>query len=353
MLNNKYEIKKIDGSDEELEQYALCFQNNGTERDLENLKWLHQQNVARTNLIYNALDEIKTTASIYTALPANALIESKKIRALQSIDTLTDKAHRGKGLFILLAKKLYEDAAEQGFAFVYGFPNENSAPGFFKKLDWLSFGEVPFLIKPMRISYFIKKFLKIKYVTDNGTNKPKFTTIILKNDLCIKPLSHFGDDYDGLWNRVSGKITIAVNRNSEYLNWRFVDKPGEVYYKYGMYFQNRLEAIIVFTIKNKHEGRVAYIMEYLYDPEKINSAKQLLKFASSFMRKQKADVILAWCLPKSFNFVAYQKCGFHNFHKKLRPQKLFFGVKILDRKFSEIISEKDNWYISYADSDTV
>ena len=157
----EYKIVKGIADNDELEQYRVCFVNNGTERVLKNLQWLHQQNLVKTSTIYYAMHN-KDIAGIYTALPVLFKIGDDIKPALQSIDTLTDVAHRGKGLFPKLAKKLYADAEVDNYALVYGIPNDSSAPGFFNKLQWTSFGEIPFLVKPLNIFYIINKFLRKK-----------------------------------------------------------------------------------------------------------------------------------------------------------------------------------------------
>jgi GNAT superfamily N-acetyltransferase len=58
------------------------------------------------------------------------------ISAAQSGDTMTDPDYRGQGLFIELAKITYQEARKQGIELIFGFPNENSLPGFKKHLGW-------------------------------------------------------------------------------------------------------------------------------------------------------------------------------------------------------------------------
>jgi predicted acetyltransferase len=159
--DSEYRIMKGTAGNDELEKYRLCFEKNGTKRDISNIQWTHQKNPLGINAIYYAIHQ-NDIAAIYAAMPVVFNINSKEMPVLQSIDTITDLDHRGKGLFPKLATKLYDDAASNGFAFVYGFPNQNSASGFYNKLQWKSFGEAPFLIKPLRISFFIKKFINKK-----------------------------------------------------------------------------------------------------------------------------------------------------------------------------------------------
>ena len=360
MADNKqdeqYNIVKGVADNRELENYRRCFENNGTPRNLEHLFWLHQKNLANTHTIYYAMhgEEI---AAIYTAMPVMFNVNGQLHKALQSIDTITDVNHRGKGLFPKLAAKLYEDAPVNNFELVYGFPNENSAPGFFKKLKWISFGEAPFMLKPLRIQYFLSKLLKKKTAIESTDERHDYTVpadaVSKHGNIVLAPVTSFGDDYDALWEKVSATIPMSVNRNAAYMNWRYTSKPGEKYDIVGLYEASVLKGIVVFTIKNKHNGRIGYTMELIYEPASLKSGVTLLKYASRIFKKEKTDAVLAWCFTHSFNYAAFRKAGYYNLPEKFRPQHLFLGVRAFSEKNKSLIEDVKNWYISYSDSDTV
>jgi hypothetical protein len=85
---------------------------------------------------YVAMAENGIPAAYYGVFPIGCEYEGKRMICAQSGDTMTHSDHRGKGLFIELAGKTYALAKESGIAFVYGFPNNNSYPGFVNKLSW-------------------------------------------------------------------------------------------------------------------------------------------------------------------------------------------------------------------------
>jgi GNAT superfamily N-acetyltransferase len=78
----------------------------------------------------------KAAAAYYGVFPLRVMLDDREILAAQSGDTMTHPNHRGKGLFIALARKTYELAEQEGVKFVFGFPNSNSYPGFVNKLGW-------------------------------------------------------------------------------------------------------------------------------------------------------------------------------------------------------------------------
>jgi GNAT superfamily N-acetyltransferase len=88
------------------------------------------------NIGFIAKDENGDNAAFYGVFPITINYESKSYLAAQSGDTMTVPEHRKKGLFVALAKDAYQLAREKGVKIVFGFPNQNSYPGFKNKLDW-------------------------------------------------------------------------------------------------------------------------------------------------------------------------------------------------------------------------
>jgi hypothetical protein len=350
-----YKTVRSNATDTELNEYRDCFVRNNSPRTIENLKWLHQENLLGENIIYNTISSDDHLAAIYTVLPVPFKVGQEVVKGCQSIDTITVPEHRGKGLFFKAAQELFTDIGLEGYKLVYGFPNSSSAHGFFNKLGWTSFGEVPFLIKPLRLSFILKKLFKIKPkpIPEYINLDASFPLELKRGKSIIKSIGIFDTTYDDFWTRLSQKHQICVNRSSAYLNWRYNSKPNEVYFKYGLYRDAELLAVAIFTIKNKHDGRIGYLMELLHDSEFTMEGKQLLKFASNCMRQAHADVILAWSLAHSCTHRSYLKAGFLVYPEMFRPQKLFWGVKVLQPELEPLALNLNNWYISYSDSDTV
>ena len=89
------------------------------------------------NTGFIARNENGEDAAYYGVFPIIIDYESNSFLVAQSGDTMTMPEHRKKGLFVALAKETYQFAHENGVKLVYGFPNENSYPGFKNKLDWV------------------------------------------------------------------------------------------------------------------------------------------------------------------------------------------------------------------------
>ena len=110
---------------------------------------------------YLAFDTENKPAAYYGVFPMIAEIEGAKNICAQSGDTMTHPSHQGNGLFITLAKQTFELAANEGIKFVFGFPNNNSYPGFVKKLNWTfneKINKIDIKIPTLPIAKIAKKF---------------------------------------------------------------------------------------------------------------------------------------------------------------------------------------------------
>lgn len=81
-------------------------------------------------------------AAYYGVFPIIVELLGEQLLAAQSGDTMTDPDHQKRGLFIKLAGLSYELAERSGVKFIFGFPNENSLPGFQRKLGWTFCGHL-------------------------------------------------------------------------------------------------------------------------------------------------------------------------------------------------------------------
>jgi hypothetical protein len=102
-------------------------------------------------------------AAFYGVFPCMAVYNNEKYLVAQSGHTMTHSKHTGKGLFTTLARMTYDYCRENGIHLVFGFPNQNSYPGFTKKLDWIHFDDMhAYLIRVKCIPWLrLKNFFKL------------------------------------------------------------------------------------------------------------------------------------------------------------------------------------------------
>lgn len=328
---------------DDLDRFRRCFDANGSPKRAEVVRWQYADNPTGQLFVDLALAPGGDVAAIYATLPVRVRLGDEVALAVQSVDTITDAAYRGKGLFVKLAKQTYARAAAAGAALVYGFPNGSSAHGFFTKLDWSPLDPVPFLVRPLRTRYLAERLKLPRWIPD----VPLFARVNRWSRHRVSALPAIDDRLTALWHATAGASTIAVERDAAYLRWRLA-KPGEAYRNHVVTEGERITAFASHCVKAKHGGRIGYVMETL---GRGGALRRLISHALADMTAQGADVALAWCLPHSPPYRALLASGFVPFPERYRPIELHAGV----RAFSAppTVHERARWYLSYLDSDTV
>jgi GNAT superfamily N-acetyltransferase len=132
-----YDVRPVETSAAALAEVVDLFVRGGSLRTTSSayLDWLYRQNPLGPVIGFNAYYEGRL-ASHYVALPTRARVFGHEELGLVSVNTRTDEAHQGQGLFTRLARDTYEYAQARGFGFVVGAANQNSVHGFTTKLGF-------------------------------------------------------------------------------------------------------------------------------------------------------------------------------------------------------------------------
>lgn len=344
-----------------LSTFKTTFDRNDSPKNIEHLRWQFERTPVAKQFVALAFPEgdeaVESAAGLYAVFPSVAKVGDATGLAVQSLDTLTDSRFRGRGLFVSLAESVYRRCADDGVRLVYGFPNAHSAPGFFGRLGWTCLDPVPFLIKPLRFSYFLRRLGSVGRWASGmqpATIPLAARTVAHPPGHEMRPLEGFGPGTDRVWQQFRRGVAVAVERDAAYLNWRFSMRPGHQYRSWE-YLKPGGETAGFVTVccLDKHGGRVGYIMELLHCPEVPEIGKALLRHAVRHLAADGAEVVLAWNLPHSPNHPAFRLTGFLPLPEAFRPIELHFGARALDPSIARVVADRRSWYLSYADSDTV
>lgn len=253
----------------------------------------------------------------------------------QAIDTIVAPEARGKWLFVLMGRAYYEQTSS---AFVYGFPNKAAAPGWFKRLNWTRYGSVPFHMRPLRTGLLAKR---VGWWVPN-LPLPVFGTTSGSE----MPIDRFTSAHEAAWHRMLAKTPgcAAIERDKDYLNWRYVERPEGDYERWADAEGN----FIVTRLREAHGAFILYLMEAVGDPGRL---APMVRRAFVRAREKGADVVLAWGFPRGPSGELLKRVQAFLLPERWRPIELHFGAHSLSDAFRP--RTEDDWFLSYADSDTV
>lgn len=83
-----------------------------------------------------AYNHDKLPIAFYGVIPCLIKFDHKIMLTAQSADTMTHPGYRNRGLFVELATLTFQLCHDSGINLIFGFPNQNSLPGFINKLGW-------------------------------------------------------------------------------------------------------------------------------------------------------------------------------------------------------------------------
>lgn len=337
-------------TEEDLLLFQRALDANASPRALELLRWQYFEPPADKLFVDFALTSGSDPrlAAIYAVFPVAMRVEGRRALGVQSLNTLTDAAFRGKGLFIRLAESNYERSARDGIEVVYGFPNGNSVHGFYKKLAWKPLDPMPMMVRPLRASWVIKRMTRGKVRLPGWLDLPvPRRKARLSAGWNLRTLSHIDDELTGIWQRFSADIGFAVERDREYLQWR-LRKPGASYEVVGAFRNETLLGFAIIAVS----GEAGKVMDLLYDPAEPETGSFLLAEAMSRLSKAGCGAAWAWSYDHSRNHGMFRKAGFLQVPARLIPDQLYSGARSLTTPSSTATAERRNWYVSMLDSDT-
>lgn len=337
----------------DLHLFLDCFSRNDSSRSLELLEWQYFQPPSGKLFVEFALTPMpeQRLAAIYATFPVTMRVMGESVLGVQSLNTLTDQDFRGKGLFLKLAKTLYERCANDGVKLIYGFPNGNSAHGFFHRLEWRSLDPMPLMLRPLRSTYLLKKILRndmIAKIFDFPLTlgrSPK-----LKKNQSIRTITAFGSEIDEIWQTFSRNINFTIERNTSYLQWR-LGRPEENYESFAVFENEHIIGFAIIGVSNLESGNlVGKLMEIVFDPLDTKTGAALMTEAIRRLTTRGCGAIWAWNFKHSPNHAIFRKAGFISISMKHNPSELHAGA----RPFTEMptIGNRNEWYVSLLDSDT-
>lgn len=186
---------------------------------------------------------------------------SQEVDVVRAVDTATDPAFQGKGIFKKLTLMAVEECRLENTAFVFNTPNNISIQGYLK-MGWFTNGKMPMLIG---LGSLMPKFFNQDYLTKKNA---QYDTAIAFSSLTdswkIKPSSEF----------------FHTPIDKRYLQWRYNDCP---IVKYGAVIEPGKFGI-VFRLKKLNRFIELRICEIWTEQENTNS------FAEKSLKKLISDI---------------------------------------------------------------
>ena len=271
----------------------------------------------------------------------------REIVAGQSCDTMVREDQRGKNLFTKLAKRNFEFASTGGIKAVFGFPNENSYPGFMRNLDWVRI--INLTAYQYRIGFdkvlgrtFNRVVKNILYIAFKI--KLLLYKIVIKN-ISIYSQSNTPNNLNNLLKYTNNYEVLSIWKDEEYFKWRYENHPDNKY-TFHVLEKNKIIEELIITIDSNDD---ISICEVISKRKNIRQTVMLLLHIKALYVKKNVRNLIFQGYDAGFFELTFCNSGF----KKSISNFRFCGRAFDDSKLKAMFCFPSNWSISLGDTDVI
>lgn len=357
--NTQWHIRAYEPGDEEkiCELHKQIFPE---EMRMDEWRWRYLQNPAQSMSISLAQSVTGELVGQYALMPVTMKVGEGELLCAFSLNTMTHPDYRYQGIFSKLAQHSYQHLQKMGGILTYGFPNKNSRHGFVERLGWRDLAaSVPMYAYPLNMKSLVKRKIRsergaslLARVAEKCWQAICFS--IKKSSstdsLTIKSVETLDERWDTLWEKISITLPIAVKRDRDYLEWRYLKNPLFRYTIFAAFREKELLGYCVLRVDEKFDMKMGYIVDMLALTPDVTEA--LIKKAVTVFRAQSVDIVSLLMTPSFARKYQLRRQGFLRLSSRLLPQKMFFGVCAhTDTIAADFIYNADNWYVTWGDHD--
>jgi hypothetical protein len=160
----------------------------------------------------------------------------------------------------------------------------------------------------------------------------------------VEVVRRFGREIDRLWERVAPRLDLAVRRDADYLNWKYIEPPHVRYSIAVLRRDEEPHGYAVYRHLREPQGRVTQIVDFLVDPEDERGLKTLLRWIDREARAEDADKIRSYVVHARFRRVL-RRSGFFAVKSNLLLNAKVNAVQVPQDFYDNV----DGWHFTLGD----
>jgi hypothetical protein len=322
-------------------------------------KWKYQDNPAGKALSAVAVNKDKIVGQI-GAIPVRFSVNGIEIVGSQEVDIAVQTAHRKPSTFYTLCTLRLKINEENNIGFCYGFTVDTTSKLSQTVMHFKQVGTIARLVKVLDPEPFLKKRIPLKGLPSllsaplrTSQRITHFLQARAPKGTQIKKVSYFDYRFDSLWNRVKGDYPIMTVRDTQYLNWRYIDIPDVAYDIFSIESEYTSEILGFIVLREKHDtlpiGQIVDIVTSRGQDGIIT--RTLLAEAVRLFWKKKVALVTCWMFSHCHVFSELIDLGFQKREKEGR-HLVFRNTNLVNPALpNEIAMNMENWYLCIGDSD--
>jgi hypothetical protein len=167
-----------------------------------------------------------------------------------------------------------------------------------------------------------------------------------KNNIKIETIKRFDSRFDSFQKEIGIRIGISTIKTTEFLNWKYVDRPFTKNQIIASEREGKLTGFLVMAPNSKKNFPEGAIVDIMADPDDSESINALIKEAISHFKKEKVYSIE--CILTDKRFIKLFK-KFLFLKAKHSSEVMLSNLNKTGKK--DILVNIDQWHLCYGESD--
>jgi hypothetical protein len=327
------------------ELYAGIFGQDSLEQSLKRWDWQYLENPSvgeSEPAIWVAVQGELVLGQLAT-MEFSMWWGQQEVRASAAMDYMVRESARGRGVGIALADTWLEDV-DVGL----GLGLTPSSHALFRK-SMTDVGPVSSYLKVLDV----RKCARRRWGSFLGTVATPFVKLVLGlaptpvsgiSEIEVCPVSYFSKEYDGLWVRVRNSYAAIVKRDSDYLNWRYIQCPFRSYCVHEARVKGVLTGYAVTRTEGKRDFLRGIIVDLFCDANDVATQRVLIDAALNSFRRDGGARAETYCFDVRLAR-AFQQHGFRRGRTSMQYTVSHRGVS------SEPLTRQSEWSLTLGDGD--
>jgi N-acetylglutamate synthase-like GNAT family acetyltransferase len=280
----------------------------------------------------------------------------KKVAMIQ--DVAISSQLRGRGVFRSLAQYAVDELQHSDIDAIYTFPNNKSIHTFLKYNNFTLVEKLPVYISPVSSSRIISKKLKLCGVeVFLGRLIDKCLSMFLMNikkQGVIKQHHEIDQHLADIFSSYQNQHNVVLDRNRDYLNWRYVRKPNQKPYIFSLEQDGQIQAVAIFKVDELFGIPCLVLMDFAAKVSENNALLQLIleiKKSPEDYVDEEFDMMFTAGTGEFFRQL--RKIGFFRIPQALNPRPLNLLTKNLKLPSDSDISNSVDWHVTLSDWDVL
>jgi len=316
----------------------------------ERFEWSYSTNPYGKARAWIACDtKTNKCVGIASAFPRKILINGNPITCMNTGDTAVDKEYRSLGLAINILQERQRGAIDNNIGFLYSYPVDNMEV-VLSHLGWKTVDKFRRYGIVLNVNSFIEKYVKARRFGSIISYPPNLLLTLWwgnflgKREFRVRLQSKkkFDNEFDDLFESISINYPVIGIRDSQFLNWRFLENPLH-------------KNLLIFRLE-KADRFFGYALVDVY--------KDSARMVDYMVLSEELIVsllvgVIKWLREKGIGTFAFRSLSNDPINDKFKS----FGYIFKDSKDSSIsvylpqnspyniILESTNWYMTQADRD--